>query len=82
MAKNKQTYTGKTKEELLVAVSTLRAEIHKATQENATHQLKSTTSLRTKRDELARALTALHMVQLTVSTSEKSVRKTGKEEAK
>ena len=82
MAKNKQTYTGKTKEELQAVVSTLRAEIHKAAQENAKHTLKSTTFLRTKKDELARALTALHMVQLTVTTTEKSVRKTGKEEAK
>ncbi len=74
-------YNGKTKDELQKAADALRKEIHAFSQENAKHALKSTSVLRTKKDELARVLTAYNMIQFDVVKKE-SVRKTGKEEAK
>ena len=61
MAKTKKQKTEKNIDEMKVAVVDLRAEIHKLSMNNAKRQLKQTTSLRTKKDELARLLTKLAM---------------------
>lgn len=56
----------------LASVKELRAEIAKLSMEHAKRQLKQTTLLRTKKDELARALTRLNMVKLTDQNKEET----------
>jgi len=57
----KQELVGKNMGELSTLVVSIRKEIMDLQMENAKGQLKQTTSLRTKKDELARALTQLNM---------------------
>ena len=68
MAKaKKQVIEGST---VVAKVAELRAEISKMAMQLSKMQLKNTTSLRTKKDELARVLTTMNM-QKKVQTAEK-----------
>ena len=58
--------------ELTVRVKELREEIAKLSMEHAKRQLKQTSLLRTKKDELARVLTSLNMVKLTDKNKEET----------
>ncbi|HSD98224.1 MAG TPA: hypothetical protein VLB73_00820 [Patescibacteria group bacterium] len=81
MAKTKKTVVEA--DNMQQVVATLRAEIAKMAMQLSKMQLKNTTSLRTKKDELARLLTKMNM-QKDVQKTEKSVRQVqdGKEETK
>lgn len=63
MAKAKKVVAEKSGDEMQVAVTALRAEIMSLSMDNAKKQLKNTTSMRTKKDELARLLTKMNMMK-------------------
>lgn len=67
MAKKQQT----NKDEMKTTVAELRAEIAKLSMENKKRQLKQTTQLRTKKDELARLLTKINMAKFAVEPAAK-----------
>lgn len=71
MAKIKK--TEEAVETLVSKVKDLRAEISKLSMQLSKMQVKNTTQLRTKKDELARVLTTLNM-QKFMTKQEKSVR--------
>ena len=71
MAKVKKQKTEKNTNELLVAVTDLRSEIHKLSLNHAKRQLKQTSLLRVKKDELARMLTKLNMQKFIENNSGK-----------
>ena len=71
MAKIKK--TEEAVETLVSKVKDLRAEIRKLSMQLSKMQVKNTTQLRTKKDELARVLTTLNM-QKFMTKQEKSVR--------
>ncbi|HYK08567.1 MAG TPA: 50S ribosomal protein L29 [Candidatus Eisenbacteria bacterium] len=75
MAKVKKPTTEKSTDEMQVAIADLRAEINKLAMENAKRQLKNTTSMRTKKDELARLLTKMNMVKFLEKSSVKEEQK-------
>ena len=75
MAKVKKPTTEKSTDEMQVAIADLRAEISKLSMENAKKQLKNTTSMRTKKDELARLLTKMNMVKFLEKSSVKEEQK-------
>jgi ribosomal protein L29 len=75
MAKVKKPTTEKSTDEMQVAIADLRAEISKLSMENAKKQLKNTTSMRTKKDELARLLTKMNMVKFLEKNSKKEEQK-------
>ncbi len=75
MAKNKKPLVDKNKDELQVAVADLRVEIESLRMDNAKRQLKNTTSMRTKRDELARLLTQMNAIKFIEKNSVKEEQK-------
>ena len=72
----------KSTDEMQVAIADLRAEISKLSMENAKKQLKNTTSMRTKKDELARLLTKMNMVKFLEKSSVPASQRGEKEEQK
>ena len=78
MAKVKK-QQGKNSDELKAQVADIRKELQKLSQEKAKGQLKQTSLLRTKKDEIARLLTQMSMMKF-VKPVEKS--ETKKEDVK
>lgn len=75
MAKVKKQTSEKSTDEMQVAIADLRTEISKLSMDNAKRQLKNTTSMRTKKDELARLLTKMNMTKFLEKNSVKEEQK-------